>query len=244
MSSSAERVLQHRFQNPLSVAAQLLRGRSLTRALLNLALRRQAVGGRVLDLGAKSAKASYYGYLDLAPGASVVHTDLEAGPGVVALDVEARFPLADASFDAVLAFHLFEHVFDFTRAPGEVFRVLAPGGRALVATPFLHEHHADPHDYWRFTDTALRQTWESAGFRCVHLEAIGEGLLTTVATKLADQVLPRFLRAAASAALYLVLTLLDRLIALRPRIAGRSVPERFALEYLAVFEKPHAAARG
>jgi hypothetical protein len=41
--------------------------------------------------------------------------------------------------------------------------------------------------------------------------------------------------------LYLLATPLDRLIALRPRIDGRSVPERFALEFFAVFEKPRAA---
>jgi SAM-dependent methyltransferase len=42
--------------------------------------------------------------------------------------------LDDASFDAVVCFHVLEHV-DDRRALAEIFRVLRPGGLALLAVP-------------------------------------------------------------------------------------------------------------
>jgi SAM-dependent methyltransferase len=222
------------------VAYRLLKGNSLVRALFNLSLKGHEIRGDVLDLGSKSLAASYLAFLDSAPGTRIVCTDMRPGPGLVALDVEQRFDIPSDSFDTVLAFHLFEHVFHFQRAPAEVFRILRPGGHVLVSVPFLHEFHADPGDYIRLTDTGLRRVWEAAGFHCTHMEAIGEGLLTAAFTKMAAQVLPPGLRTPGTALLYLFTTFVDRAVSLRPRIDGRSVPERFALEFFAVFEKPGA----
>lgn len=231
-------MLQHRFHSPFAVARQLLAGKSLTRTLFNLALKGQRLHGDVLDLGSKSTRASYYQYLDQSADVKVTCTDLVAAEGVVELNVEREFGLASDSYDVALAFHLFEHVFHFQRAPSEVFRVLRPGGRVMVSVPFLHEYHADPDDYVRLTDSGLRRTWEEAGFRVVHMEAVGEGLLTATFTRLPGQMLPAFLRPLASTLLYLLATPFDRLLALRPRISGRTLPQRFALEYFGIFEKP------
>lgn len=229
---------RHVFRNPLLVASQLLHGKSLTRALFNLALRDHSVQGEVLDLGSKTKDASYYKFLRSVPGTKIVLTDLRAGEDVRALNVELPFDLPTSSFDIVLAFHLFEHVFYFQRAPAEIFRILRPGGRALVAVPFLIEYHADPDDYIRLTDSGLIRWGEHAGLRCIHLEAIGEGLTTAFVTQLPNLLLPRLMRPWTSAFLYLLATPFDRLFALRPRVTSRTVPERFALEFFAVFEKP------
>ncbi len=230
--------LTHRFRSPLAVIQRLLKGNTLIRALFNLSLNGHEIRGKVLDLGSKSSSASYYDFLNVAPDAQITCTDICPTPGLVTLDVEQPFDIPSKSFDTVLAFHLFEHVFHFQRAPEEIFRILRPKGRVLVSVPFLHEYHADPGDFVRFTDTGLRRLWESAGFRCTHIEAIGEGLLTAAFTKLPAQVLPGKIRPIATALLYLLATPFDRLIELRPRINHRSVSERFALEFFAVFEKP------
>lgn len=47
-----------------------------------------------------------------------------------------RLTFPDASFDAVLSFDVFEHIPDYRSALREVFRVLRPGGRALLSFPF------------------------------------------------------------------------------------------------------------
>jgi SAM-dependent methyltransferase len=236
-------IAEHRFAPAARVALHLLRGRSLLRALFTEALRRLDLGlaGRTLDLGAKSREAAYYRHLRLAPGDEVVFTDLLPGPGVVVLDVERPFPFPDASFDTVLAFHLFEHVYRLDLVASEALRVLRPGGRVVVSVPFLHEYHGDPADYRRFTDQCLERWWVEAGFETAHLSSLAEGLATTAATNLVHALAPRFLRGLLAAAAYAALMPLDRLASLRPRVGGRSLPQRFALEHLAVFRKPGTA---
>jgi len=84
--------------------------------------------------------------LHLGAGRNVLagwlNTDLHdygRGDELVHLDVRRRFPLPDASFDAVFSEHMIEHL---TYAEGqqclrECVRVLRPGGRIRIATPSL-----------------------------------------------------------------------------------------------------------
>lgn len=44
-------------------------------------------------------------------------------------------PFPDASFDVVLSFQVVEHIWDVGSYAAELFRLLAPGGTAIVATP-------------------------------------------------------------------------------------------------------------
>lgn len=228
----------HRFANPLKIAGELLQGVSLYRALFHVELETLTLSGRVLDLGGKSAKASYYRHIAGSQQSDIVATDLEPKPGVLGLDVEKRFPVGDAEFDFVLAFNLFEHVYNYQTAPAEIFRVLKPGGSLVLCVPFLNEYHADPHDYFRFTAPALRRIWEGSGLKCTRLSALGEGLLTFAVTKTASLVLPSLLYRFAAPVLYLLAMPLDRIVSLRPKLDGLTMPARFPLGYYAVFEKP------
>jgi SAM-dependent methyltransferase len=66
-------------------------------------------------------------------------------------------PYPDASFDAVCADQVLEHVEgDPFRAIDETFRVLKPGGLAVHTTCFLLDRHGHPHDFWRYTPNGLR----------------------------------------------------------------------------------------
>jgi len=58
---------------------------------------------------------------------------------IVFLDARKRFPLPDASFDAVYSEHMLEHLTyaDGQRCLRECFRVLRPGGTIRIATPSL-----------------------------------------------------------------------------------------------------------
>ena len=68
--------------------------------------------------------------------ANYVRGDLfPANPTIRKIDATAiDFP--DACFDIVLANHVLEHIPDYTRAIREVYRVLRPGGFAILQTPF------------------------------------------------------------------------------------------------------------
>lgn len=78
-------------------------------------------------------------------------------------DIEAM-SFADASFDAVICLEVLEHVRHPERAAAELMRVLRPGGRLLLSTPFLASYHGkgsgsqrheEYPDFWRFTHEGL-----------------------------------------------------------------------------------------
>jgi len=232
--------VEHLTANPLSIAGQLARGLTLYRALFHQELKHLKLSGRVLDLGGKSANASYYAHIVGSGNCDIVSTDLTAKPGVIALDVQEPFPLPDSDFDAVLAFNLFEHVYNYHSAPAEVVRVLKPGGRFIMCVPFLNEFHADPHDYFRYTAPALRRIWGDAGLTCTTMHALGEGLLTFALTKTASLIMPKPIYRILAPILYLIAMPFDRIVALRPRLDGLKMPARFPLGYYAVFEKQDA----
>lgn len=81
-----------------------------------------AAGGR--PVGVEIAEAALDRARRNAPGAELHRVD----PG-------ADLPLADASIDLVWCSEVIEHVADTAQFLGEVRRVLAPGGRALLTTP-------------------------------------------------------------------------------------------------------------
>lgn len=67
-------------------------------------------------------------------------------PAVEKIDM-LGIPYADASFDLVMANHVLEHVDDDLAALRELYRVLKPGGLAILQTPYcqlLHRTISDP----------------------------------------------------------------------------------------------------
>lgn len=77
------------------------------------------------------------------------------------------FPIADASFDAVLCSQVLEHVFNPEAFLGEIRRVLRPGGRLLLAVPFLWDEHEQPRDFGRYSSFGLRALLERSGFEVI-----------------------------------------------------------------------------
>jgi len=93
-------------------------------------------------------------------------------------DVE-HLPLQDAIFDTVIYLEVMEYVTDPQAALNEMHRVLKRGGTLILATPFLHR--ADTlHDYWRFTEHALRHLLAEADFQVQELKQQGAALAVAV----------------------------------------------------------------
>jgi SAM-dependent methyltransferase len=60
--------------------------------------------------------------------------ELPSGP--VRVEDVTRLTFPEGYFDAVLSFDVLEHVPDYRQALREFYRVLAPGGQALISVPF------------------------------------------------------------------------------------------------------------
>jgi 2-polyprenyl-3-methyl-5-hydroxy-6-metoxy-1,4-benzoquinol methylase len=160
---------------------------------LKFLLARVRDGERVLDVGCGEGRFT----AELAAaGAGVVGIDMAeeplrraraAHPGVDVRLIDACGPwaLADASFDAVWAGEVIEHVADTTGWLSEVRRVLRPGGRLLMSTPNhsrlavlrlalsarTFDAHFDPRaDHLRFyTRRTLISLLEDLGFQEVSI---------------------------------------------------------------------------
>ncbi len=63
-----------------------------------------------------------------------------------------NLPFDTSSIDTILMFDVFEHIRDGDAALSETYRVLKPGGKALVQIPFMYPIHDAPFDYRRPTE--------------------------------------------------------------------------------------------
>jgi SAM-dependent methyltransferase len=116
--------------------------------------------------------------------------DLESELAMERMDITA-IPLGDATVDVVLASQVLEHVPDDRRALRELYRVLRPGGLALVLSPIEHDRETtfeDPaavtperraelfgqFDHVRSYGLDFPQRLAEAGFRVVVEDHLGE----------------------------------------------------------------------
>lgn len=170
------------------------RGKSLPRIFLNHALKGEEVTASILDLGASAEAASYRRFLKYRSPFTLTTTDFyKTAPGMIALNVEEPFSLPSNSYEFVTCFNVLEHVYNYTNAAQETFRILKPGGTFLGGTPFLVNVHPDPHDYWRYTNESLEKILVMAGFTNVSVSGLGLGP-GTVAAHFFSSMIPKWLR--------------------------------------------------
>jgi SAM-dependent methyltransferase len=93
------------------------------------------------------------------------------------LDIVANsnqaLPFRTASFDTVLLTDVLEHVAEPATTIREVGRILCPGGKLLMGVPFLYGIHERPHDYYRYTEYALRRFCDLSGLAVIELRPYG-----------------------------------------------------------------------
>ena len=228
----------HRYHSPFNVVSQILGGATLTRALFNESIKAYSLSGNVLDLGSKSRSSSYYQYINIDDDCKITFTDLKPGEGVTEVDVQEKLPFDDNSFDMVLAFHLFEHVYDYRPSVTEIFRILKPGGKFIISMPFMYKYHADPDDYYRFTDSAIVRIWGEGGLHCSAVEYVGEGIYTSFMTTMTRFRSPKYLSRVLQGLMYLCTTMLDRVINIRQKKKNKkTIAQQYALEFIVSFSK-------
>lgn len=79
-------------------------------------------------------------------------------------------PFGDKSFDAVVCFEVFEHVFNIEELLTEICRVLKPGGKLLISIPFAWGEHEIPYDFARYTSFGITHILHKNGFEVIELK--------------------------------------------------------------------------
>ena len=189
--------------------------------------------GSVLDLGG-SRKSGYHELFLGKPEFTVVNIDEHYGYDLK-FDVEKDFPLEDASYDHVLCLNLLEHVYGYAHVLRESYRVMRPGGTFVSVTPFSIPLHACPHDFFRYTDSALRRMLKDAGFTVESVQPMGCGACACM-YQYGSWMLPSPLR---RMAMHIAVGL-DNLLS---RLSGRyrTLSRNYVLGYLAIARKPVAS---
>ena len=152
--------------------------------------------GILLDLGC--GKAPYYSlYAPLVQ--SILCTDwAHSLHGDEYLDFVSDFdnylPLVDECVDTIIMSDVLEHVYRPQQVLNETYRLLRPGGVAVINTPFMYPVHEAPHDYYRYTQYAMKRMVEDAGFIIEVIDPLGGKLiaLAEIAGKVLQGIAPVF----------------------------------------------------
>lgn len=95
-------------------------------------------------------------------------------------------PFGDQSFDTVISIDVLEHIPHPWQMFSEIKRVLVPGGRLILITPFYFWAHEEPYDFFRVSKYGLLQMCKENSMEVLRIEptcgiVASFGLLTTVA---------------------------------------------------------------
>jgi SAM-dependent methyltransferase len=77
--------------------------------------------------------------------------------------------LPSESWDLIICSQVLEHLFEPMKAVSQIYRLLKPGGYAILDSPWDYPYHGLPDydDYWRISDKAMAQMVKSAGFEII-----------------------------------------------------------------------------
>ena len=158
--------------NALLYIKEIWRGKDLYRIFMNTECSKYTLRGKISDVGSGASQASYHRFFKKEPDTEILALDRATSR----IDFERDpLPYPDAGIDVILAFNVFEHIFNYSNLLSEIRRVLKPGGRVYGAVPFLVGYHPDPKDFWRYTGSALQNIFESNGFKEVQIKILGRG---------------------------------------------------------------------
>lgn len=128
------------------------------------------ISGRTLDVGSGPTGR----YKSLFKNISeYVKLDIEGVPNVDATGTADAIPFTDNSFDSIVCTQVISDVYNVPKAFSEFYRVLKPGGLALITSGFMDPMNFDAGEYWRFTRNAFERLAKDADFEIEVLEHRG-----------------------------------------------------------------------
>jgi ubiquinone/menaquinone biosynthesis C-methylase UbiE len=104
---------------------------------------------------------------------NVIAVNISIDKGVDLRSDAAKLPIKSNHFKWALCSEVLEHVDEPLSVAAEIFRVLRPGGKAVITVPFLFRLHADPQDIGRYTHWFWRNELGKIGFDQIIIEKQG-----------------------------------------------------------------------
>ena len=89
------------------------------------------------------------------------------------VDLNQPLPFPDAAFNSILLTDVFAHVAKPDLLMSEFARVLRPGGHVVITSPFFYWISEPPHEYYRYTQYALRRFCDENLLEVCELSAYG-----------------------------------------------------------------------
>jgi SAM-dependent methyltransferase len=150
---------------------KIVNGQSLARAMMNHAFRSYTISGKVVDVGG-GRSPDYYEYLQKGSDYSIEPVDASLS----GIDFESdHLPQSDGIADTVICANVLEHIYNHAFLISEIRRIMKNGAYFIGFVPFLVNYHPDPHDYFRYTEEALKKMFETAGFQEIDVTVVGAG---------------------------------------------------------------------
>ena len=94
------------------------------------------------------------------------HVDIEC-------DLTEFLPFDDDQFDTIILSDVLEHIPQPERLWSEIARILSKEGKLLMNVPFIYWIHEEPHDYYRYTEFALKRFTDMSGLNLLLIKAMG-----------------------------------------------------------------------
>ncbi len=159
----------------ISLFKETCHGKTIARTLFNLGIGRSVknIDGIIVDFGG-GFKPSYERFLRIKPEKLIrVDINKNAGPDIIA-DLNKPLPFSDNYADAAFLFSVIYILENPGETLREINRILKPGGKLFITSPFIFNEAKEPNDYWRFTSEGLEKLLKESGFNDYFITPIGE----------------------------------------------------------------------
>jgi glycosyltransferase involved in cell wall biosynthesis len=140
------------------------------------------IRGAVLEIG-DAAYTKQFG-IDRVTSSDVLHVTPDMPGATITADLASADQIPSNSFDCVILTQTLQFIFDVRAALSTVWRILRPGGHALVTVPCISQICRDQADIesdaWRFTPSSAARLFRACfGEANVEIRAYGNVLAAT-----------------------------------------------------------------
>ncbi len=231
---SGERLIASRDQREVGIGSRLITDVIAKHYQENLKLYAK---GKLLDLGCGKAPL-YHVYKDYVSDNICVDwgNSIHENPCLdFECDLTQSLPFEDNEFDTIILSDVLEHIPEPLILWKEMNRVLVKGGRLIMNVPFFYLIHEEPHDYYRYTQFALRYHAEQSEFRVLLLKPIGGApeIVTDIFSKCVLRI-PRVGKSISNLSQWITLKLLSTVLGSR---ISSATSDSFPFGYFLVSEK-------